>query len=203
LKILSILKRLIFHSSITRIRIWKSGYFANDGTFNCSPIPYSFLKSNIGYKEGNIGHVSVETREFYASFWPRYLTFFNKLYIQDGEHNDISEDYRSEKRIHTHLVDLETLDVDAMVKELEKFKANNQYWLFGPSSIMNANSTASCSGLAHALLKAGGIGKLVTPGLTIRDKIVVTPNNLSRLVLLAKKKEESSKDENIIKPFKP
>jgi hypothetical protein len=124
----------------------------------------------------------------------------------NGEHNDISEDYRSEKRTHTHLVDLETLDVAAMVKELEKFKVNNQYWLFGPSSIMNATGTASCSGLAYALLKDGGIGKLVPPGLTIRDKIVVTPNNLSRLVLLAKEKEESSlrsKDENTIKPFKP
>ncbi len=192
----SIIMPLEKGSSLTRIRIWKSGYFAKDGTFYHSPVPYSFLKSNIGYKEGNIGHVSVETGEFYASFWPRYLTFFNKLYIQEGEHSNISEDYRSEKRIHTHLIDLETLDISSMASELKKFKATNQYWLFGPSTIM-ANNAASCSGLAYALLKAGGIGKLVSPGFTVRDQLIATPNNLSKLVLLAKAKEEELlKDKN-------
>jgi hypothetical protein len=61
--------------------------------------------------------------------------------------------------------------------------------------------------LAYALLKAGGIGKLVPPTFTVRDKILATPNNLCQLVLLAKEKEEDlsqdTKNENFSKPFKP
>ncbi len=73
--------------------------------------------------------------------------------------------------------------------ELEKFK-ENKYWLFGPSIFAQNYTAASCTGLAHTLLQSGGIGKLVSPSLTVRDCLFVIPNNLSRLVLLAKQKEE-------------
>ena len=121
--------------------------------------------------------------------------------------SNIAKDYVSEARIHHHLIDLKNLDVSAMAEELKKFKKSNKYWLFGPSSIKTTDRTASCSGLAYALLKAGAIGKLVPPALTIRDMILATPNNLSHLVVLAKEKEEDllshRKNENASKSFKP
>jgi hypothetical protein len=190
------------NSNLTRVRVWNSVYVANDGTFRYSPVPYSILKLKTGFKDSNIGHVSVETGQFYASFWPKLLTFQNKLYVQDGKHSDIVSDLRSEERNPDYLVDLETLDINAMKSELEKFKASNRYWLFGPSSFMVKDKAASCSGLAHALLIAGGIGKLVPPGLTIRDWIIVTPNNLCRLVILAKQKEQELKSDNSSRKFK-
>ena len=64
----------------------------------------------------------------------------------------------------------------------------NKYHLIGNSKIFNGKGAENCSSLAHALLTAGGIGKLVaTP---FRMKMLVTPNNLAAFVEQAKTKED-------------
>lgn len=88
------------------------------------------------------------------------------------------------------MVDLKTLDLLAMEKALNSFVQHNKYHLIGGNAVFNANNAASCSSLAHDLLIAGGIRKLVPSTLSIRDYLLVTPNNLAQLVLQAKNIED-------------
>lgn len=81
------------------------------------------------------------------------------------------------------------LNSEKMQKELERFEQHKKYQLIGGNKVFNANNAASCSSLAYSLLVAGGIRKLVQPTFSIRDYLLVTPNNLAKLVLLAKSKE--------------
>lgn len=71
-------------SNATRIRIWKSGYFNEANQFVFTSVATSFLS---GFKPGrqpNIGHVSIETRDLYASLWPNGIDLTNKLKPQTG-----------------------------------------------------------------------------------------------------------------------
>lgn len=179
-------------SPITRIRIWKSGYFKKDGDFQHTNIGYALLKGIGPFRTANIGHVALETKHFYASLWPERLTIFNKLKMQDGEYSNIVIDEQSEARPPDHLVDLKTLNVNAMWRKLEDFKEHNNYHLMGSNWVFNTNTAASCSSLAYDLLIAGGIRKLVPMTVSIRDYIVVTPNNLTEMVLSAKEAEKSA-----------
>lgn len=177
-------------STLTRVRIWKSGYFAENGEFRHTSVGYSLLKSMSPFRRANIGHVSLETKDFYASLWPERLTIFNKYKAQDALISDIETDLASEGRPPDHLVDLKTLNLADMQKELDRFVQNNQYHLIGGNTVLNANNAASCSSLAHDLLVAGGIRKLVPFTVSIRDCLLVTPNNLTKMVLQAKNIED-------------
>ncbi len=183
------LPALTADSKITRIRIWKSGYFLENGNFKHTTVGFALLKGIGPLRRANIGHVSLETRDFYASLWPEQLTVLNKHKIQDGVSSDLEADLASEGRAPDHLVDMETLNLTNMLIELEKFESQNKYHLVGGNKVFNANNAASCSSLAYSLLIAGGIRKLVSPNFSIRDKILVTPNNLADMILEAKEKE--------------
>lgn len=182
---------LPFDSNFTRIRIWKSGYFGKNGTFRHTSIGYALLKGMGSFRRANIGHVSLETKDFYASLWPEQLTIMNKYKVQNSEQTDIEIDHASEGRAPDTLIDLETLNVSSMLEELKKFEKQNKYHLIGQNKVFNANNAASCSSLAYSLLVAGGIRNLVPKTFSIRDQILVTPNNLISLVLKAKEKESS------------
>lgn len=60
-------EELPIHSNLTRVRIWKSGYFLEDGNFRHTSVGYSLLKGLGPFRRANIGHVSLETKDFYAS----------------------------------------------------------------------------------------------------------------------------------------
>lgn len=184
-------------SKLVRIRIWQSGYFLEDGTFQRTSVGYALLKSIGLFRRANIGHVSIETKDFYASLWPEQLTIMNKYKIQGSEKADIEIDLASEGRPPDYLVDLETLNLSNMQEELKKFEAHNNYHAIGANKVFNANNAASCSSLAYSLLIAGEIRKLVPSTWSIRDYVLVTPNNLVHMVLKAKENELlSQKREN-------
>src|SRR5688572_26899377 len=86
-------------SKTTRVRIWKSGYFDHEGKFHYSTPLYSFFVPYLKPgSEGNIGHVSIETSNIYASLWPHHLTVLNKLKIQEGISSTPEIDEHSEGR---------------------------------------------------------------------------------------------------------
>ncbi len=175
---------------LTRIRIWNSGYFAEDNSFVHSNIPSALIKTIIQNpnKVSNVGHVSVETKGFYASLWPSNLTIFNKLKIHDGENSTIKQDIVFEGRPPDCMIDFCSLDVLAISKAIEKHvassteKSNGVYHLMG----IHANS---CSTLAYQLLVAGGIRKLAPFHCKKLDFSIVTPNNLAKMILRAKETE--------------
>jgi hypothetical protein len=179
-------------SSVTRIRIWKSGYFGPDKGFvhtNVLTALYSVKPS----RQPNIGHVSIETRDLYASLWPRGINITNKLKPQRSDHQDHTPetDQIAEARAPDLTVDLHTLEVEKINIELERFvKLGSVYHLLGSNPYLKNLGAHSCSSLAYHLLSAGGIHKLGIKTHVIRDYIVVTPNNLATLVVEAQTKEE-------------
>ncbi len=142
-----------------RVRIWNSGYLLKDGSFIRSSVPYTMIKGFVPGRVPNVGHVSVETKGFYASLWPATgLTILNKLQVHDGENSTIKNDIEVEGHPPNHLIDLYSLDINTITKVMEKYvidstkKSNGVYNLMGVA----ANS---CSTLAYGLLISGGIRK--------------------------------------------
>ena len=185
----AIRKPLDGSSTLTRVRIWESGYFTGQGEFKKSNVGYAMLKT-LTKREGNIGHVSVETKSFYASLWPEQLTIFNKYKIQAGESNQLSDDLHSEGRNPDHLLDFETLDLTGISKELEKFESASKYQLIGGNKVFHKDGAYNCSSFGYALLLAGGLKKYLPGSYFIQDYLIVTPNNLAEILIQAKKYED-------------
>ncbi len=180
-------------SKITRVRIWKSGYFDRNNRFISTNVIASFFSAFKPGREPNLGHVSVETRDFYASLWPDGIDVFNKLKPQEGysKTSNPRDDELAEGKPPDHLVDLHTLDVVAIKEELDRFVGTgSKYHVIGRNRFFRELGANSCSGLAHDLLTKGGIDKLASRTHLIRDFVVTTPNNLISLVLEAKDKEQ-------------
>ncbi|MFN7097045.1 MAG: hypothetical protein ACK4PR_05765 [Gammaproteobacteria bacterium] len=179
-------------SKITRVRIWRSGYFDSNNNFVHTNVVTSFLSSFKLGRQSNIGHVSIETKDLYASLWPEGIDIFNKLKPQDSnsESSSPTKDEGAEGRPADHLVDFETLDVDAIKQALDNYiKLGPKYHLIGRNRFFKELNANSCSGLGYDLLKQGGIDKLIMNRHFLRDFIVTTPHNLADLVIAAKIKE--------------
>lgn len=178
-------------SILTRVRIWESGYFTEEGKFIKTNVAHAMFKS-ITTGAGNIGHVSLETKDFYASLWPTQLTLFNKYKIQDGKQETLMRDLQLEDKDPDHLLDFKTLDLSGILEKMQAFEKNNKYHLIGKVEIFNKeNYGYNCSSLAYSLLKAGGINKLLTSSTAIlQNYILVTPNGLAKILIQAKKQED-------------
>lgn len=192
-------------SNATRIRIWKSGYFDKNNQFVFTNVATSLISSFKPGRQPNIGHVSIETRDLYASLWPTGIDLTNKLKPQVGyaQQSSPAKDERSEGRAPDVVVDLHTLDVKKIEDELIKFvQSGSTYHLFGSNRLFKSLGANSCSGLAFDLMHKGGIQKLVSSRHFIRDYIITTPNNLVNLVLEAQAKEAEilSKDKKSLPP---
>ena len=158
------------------------------------PCLHRTSKIIFGIKPSNIGHVSIETKYFYASYWPDNLTLFNKLNQQPGSMNNIIDiDMKSEGRPPEHVIDLHSLDIDAMNNSLDSFQKNNKYHLIGSNKVFNSGIAHSCSSLAYTLLKDGGIWNFAERPSPILKYVFATPNNVANLVLDAKITQSNSK----------
>lgn len=187
-------------SPITRVRIWKSGYFFEHGSqkkFVFTNVAKSFLVSTVNTNkiQSNIGHVSIETKEIYASLWPEEgIIIYNKYKPQQGiaKSRTPALDEKTEARPPDYLIDLYTLDVDNIKQKLEEYLESGPiYHLIGNNRFFKHLGANSCSGLAYDLLISGGIKKLMPTTNFIRDYIVTTPNNLAQLVLEAHANEQA------------
>jgi len=161
---------------------------------------------------GNPGHVSIETKEFYASFWPgRGVVHFVKLeslkdyplvaglfgvapgrFVLSLNQDETSEASASglprsaRKKADVEVV-LTSLDAAAMKKAFEKYQAEIPGWTFIGNSAINRKAGHSCSSLAYHLLQAGGIQKLT--GWYEMQIMVVTPSHIAALTIKAKEAE--------------
>lgn len=187
-------------SRLTRVRIWESGYFTQDGKFIKTHVTQAMIKS-ITSGTGNIGHVSLETKDFYASLWPTQLTIFNKYKIQDGQQSTLIRDLKLEDKDPDHLIDFKTLDLSCILEKMQEFEKNNKYHLIGKIEVFDKkNYGYNCSSFAYSLLKAGGINKFLSSSTAIlQNYILVTPNGLAKVLIQAKQKENelvSSEDQS-------
>lgn len=187
----SIREPLNVNSTIARVRIWESGYFSEDKQFIKTNVAHAMYKSVV-LGTGNIGHVSVETKDFYASLWPNQLTIFNKYKIQDGHQSTLINDLESEDRDPDHLIDFNTLDLIGIFNKAKQFEKNNKYHLLGKVEVFDKDLYGyNCSSFAYSLLIAGGIKKLlISPRVVFKNYTLVTPNGLAKVLIQAKKQEE-------------
>ena len=183
---------LLKNSNVTRIRIWKSGYHNQDKQFIYTDVATSFFSSLKPHRVPNIGHVSIETSEIYASLWPEGLNIFNKKKPMAGDALSSTplSDELSEGRPPDIMVDLHTLNVQNINNELTKFnESGNSYHLVGSNYLMKYLGTNNCTGLAVDLLERGGIQQLISRRHFVREYIIATPNNVVELVLEAQARE--------------
>ncbi len=195
----SIRESLDANSTLTRVRIWESGYFTQENKFVKTNVAHAMFKS-ITTGTGNIGHASLETKDFYASLWPTKFTIFNKYKIQDGKQSTLLRDLKLEDKDPDHLLDFKTLDLSGILKKVQEFEKNNKYHLIGKVEVFDKNNYGyNCSSFAYSLLKAGGINKFITSSTAfLQNYILVTPNGLAKVLIQAKKQEDellSNKDQ--------
>ncbi len=182
------------NSLLTRIRIWKSGYFL-ESYYSKKFVPISHINVAKSFLvpfpltkgvQSNIGLISIETREIYVSLWPEGVTVFNKYKSKQNFVNDINLilDKQLKCQYPDYIVDLCTLDVDSIKQKLDGY-GNNRFL----KKYLEANNY---SGLAYDLLISGGIKRLVPTTSLVRDHIVAAPNNLVLFVLDAHSNEQAT-----------
>ena len=184
------------------VRVWKPTDSKNTPIFDKE----AFLSG------GNPGHVSIETKEFYASFWPgRGVVHFVKLeslkdyplvaglfgvapgrFVLSLEQDEVGEASASglprgvRKKADVEIM-LNNLDAVAMKKAFEQYQAEIPGWTFVGNSAINRKAGHSCSSLAYHLLQAGGMQKLI--GWYEMQIMVVTPSHIATLAIKAKEAE--------------
>lgn len=175
-----------------KTRVWKSGYYDKDNKFIFAPAPKVITRGKLLGDNYNVGHVSIETKHLYASFWPNG-EILGKLDSTPGVLlRAVEVDVRAERRNPDCVVELFTLNTEALESEFRKFTRSKLMWtISGANKWLNKNEAESCSGLAYRLLVSAGIKELVPDIHLIRDVIVATPNNLAELILEAEKSEIS------------
>jgi|GEM_PF-4703649 len=186
------------------IRVWQPTDSKNN------PISYkdAFIEGR------NPGHVSIETKEFYSSFWPEkgdirivkleslsdVVPMVSSLFavapgrfFSDLRKDELAEAFSSglpqgvQKKSDVEVI-LHTLDVNAMKQAFEKFQADIPGWTTVGDSIINRKAGQSCSSLAFNLLMAGGIQKLV--GWYDTQIMFVAPSHIATLAIKAKAAED-------------
>lgn len=178
----------------TTIRTWKMTRRV-DGAMHHTDNPKEVHKSH-----GNYGHATVETNNFYASFWP--AVHFNpnlKTPVSATHASSPQEDTYQERRKYDGKFTLYSLDEDKINAEFERFEKerNTQSslvkesgWSAKGRKTLNQYRGENCSGLAYRLLKAGGINELSDKCKKLDSKfLTVTPNEIFECVEDAKKKE--------------
>lgn len=183
------------------INIWLPRINGNEGTANL------FIKAHMNNETNpntsRIGHVSLETTNKYASWWPNpkngeQVGIFNVVGAQNSnyEQDCRSENLNDGKNGQPDLkVCLYSLDVGKIEECFNNIENDPQYGyvLAGDKKatrILNDDKGQSCAGLAYELLTVGGILKLSNIHADLKAKwIVVTPDNLAELIKNAKQKE--------------
>lgn len=154
----------------------------------------------------NVGHVSIETvtPEGYMSLWPSQAgkasgAGFWKPIDPDFKGN-FQEDFDAEgERDPEVTICLYNLDAENIKEKFETIKEGIEarqargekagWVLIGGNKLINNNSGESCASLAWKLLKAGGIYDEISSSWSSKFSSVVTPDNLSKAVISAKKHE--------------
>jgi|GEM_PF-4648616 len=152
--------------------------------------------SRFSVSDSDVGHVSLQTKNAYVSFWPAKKTStFGKLHKGvKGYLNSLEDDLEKtetgegeqigEGRSPDLKIKLYSLNVASIEAEFEKFKSQQCKWSVWGSggSCFKDKQIRNCSGIAAYLLKIGGLENLlpgVFPSITLEQE--VTPPDGGRV----------------------
>lgn len=174
-------KRELSEEKWVIIRVWRAQ--DDDG--------FARTSSAIKAEKGKVGHVSIQTSNIYASFWPakavdKSSSLSAKGYLMPAPEADIA----AEQADPDQVIILYSLNIESLEQQFEAFKksiSSSRWTLLGDGFLRTGQS---CSGLTYDLLVAGGI-KDICESYFIADHVVSTPNLILKMVLSAKKQEES------------
>jgi hypothetical protein len=153
-----------------------------------------FNKSTPGH---GVGHVSIETSdpESYMSLWPNgrpdekmIVSLFEKrpAHYMSSYQDDLDAEQREPELVYC----LYRLDIYKILEKFENIQGKNEGWtLFGNNILIHGGGSHSCSSMAYALLKSGGIYDKISSGYSSQYASVVSPDNLVDAVKAAKKYE--------------
>lgn len=134
------------------VRVWTSGF-------------------NPNHPGESVGHVSLQTSEYYMSLWPRQAHSPQEQSAKESEgwgafggisHEflaSLETDERYEQRRPEYIVEFNSLDVAKIDRKFEELKQSLTGWALLPGLCDNAES---CASLAWELLKAGEIKQLAS-----------------------------------------
>lgn len=164
-----------------------------------------------------VGHISIETFNYYMSLWPasqpgqaapRFFEERPPHFMANYQGDFVAEENRAPERVFC----LYSLDSKEMEKQFATLKSaisawaitgsNNvsaalrEYtkgWTIRGENVLTAGQYAkeSCASLAYKILKAGGLYELISTMHSSSISIISTPDELARLMLLAKQEELS------------
>lgn len=106
-------------------------------------------------KNGDVGHVSLQTRAIYASFWPE-STSKGAVFSVRGKFQTYADDMVAEQRPADAVFKFDKLNVEAIHKVYRQFQSQDQNWTLLGSSLLK-ESEKNCCGLTLGLLRTGGL----------------------------------------------
>lgn len=139
----------------------------------------------------NVGHVSLETANIYASLWPdpddpQDISINSKhkaLFVPSNE-----MDERLEGKPADYIIDLYTLDARKIESKFKQLREATLYWqLFGRNRIVGIDGQ-NCSGQTFELLESGNESQFSK---VIAGKTYTTPASILRCVMEYKQLELS------------
>lgn len=154
-----------------------------------------------------VGHVSIQTTERYASWWPdpdntEQVRLFN---VVDAINKSFEEDCLSEGGEPDLIISFYSLDINKIERCYQEIEESDYgYVLAGDKKIVRSVNTPkgqSCCGLVYELLVAGGILKLSRLYMDLTAKwLVITPDNFANMIKNAKENECSKYPETMNYP---
>ncbi len=178
----------------------------------------TFLSSHYAGNTGandRIGHVSIQTPNKYASWWPNpkngeQVGVFN---VVGAQNSSFEMDVNSESgQLPDLKVCLYSLDHQAIEEHFNSVEESECGWVLAGDKkitrLVNNEKGQSCCGLAYELLGAGGILSLSSIFKDLKAKwVVVTPENFAEFIKNAKAKElndyPATKDFNFAGEYLP
>ena len=141
-------------STVTIVRIWHSSTRLGDKA------PY-VIKNNELVRVESVGHVSIEIKSgleqlAYFSLWPcKVPKFFLKTVDAVKLQNPMKDEYAEDRQADSEIM-LYSLNTQAMLSAGQAMMKQIKYWSL-PGRNIFFDEANSCSGLAYAILCAGGI----------------------------------------------
>lgn len=134
----------------------------------------------------NVGHVSLEFANQYASLWPPV----NEDESSPAIFRTYQDDRDLEERDPSQTICLYSLNVEEMKKRMSALKKNISSWSLTTLGTSRPDERHSCVSFAYAILKAGEIDLLTTQSHTLLRSMVASPTNMCDLVQDAKQHED-------------
>lgn len=151
----------------------------------------------VNQSNSRIGHVSMETRSMYASWWPNpqddeQVEKFNVVHAQNSTYAEDVYNEGSAPDLRVCFYSLNVVEIEDCFNKIES-NPDFGYVLSGDKKVarlLNDERGQSCCGLAYELLMAGGISAHNSIHKDLKLKwVIVTPDNFANFIKNAKQSE--------------